>query len=380
MIVDNQVRIPPQVIEAWQHAVIHFIPPQLKRKTVGHTDDARVHFLIQQHADALQTLWKAYTSERGSLGKYPTTSMAGAYPYLLGFHLPNAARMELILERVWSEKRLSLELLKPRAVAIYDLGVGTGAMSSTLVSHLIGRHGYSAESMQVEMVDRSGAFLDIARVVLSSQLAEERIRALKMSLDEYDLSRSLSFLKEAETVRFILLGYVWNEIEKNRRMVEPFLASLDRLAKSGSPAVIAFADSSNEYQARSAQQFRDVLATMGYSPVYPCPSNGGCPMLESEKDWCYSEGLWQQPVSMERLDKLLHVNRSRFATSGYLFVNPEAQQLMRAPVDRGQVVVGRPTIDVNGRYEYLLCTGSDIKRSPGDMLEQLRGTRRAERK
>jgi hypothetical protein len=128
--------------------------------------------------------------------------------------------------------------------------------------------------------------------------------------------------------------------------------------------------------ASAAMDLRDELTTLGYQPLYPCPSAAACPMRPLSRDWCYSEGLWQQPKIMQTLDKSIGINRQYLSGALLAFASPSVATALR-PAAAPAVIVGRPeraglrlaagkrstAPSAPTAFDYLLCTGEALRKA-----------------
>ena len=142
----------------------------------------------------------------------------------------------------------------------------------------------------------------------------------------------------------------------------------------GSTLVLLLEPASQSF-ARSAMELRDEMVKMGYLPLYPCLAPTPCPMLNLSRDWCYSEATWQQPKIMQTLDKSLGISRQHLSGTLMAFASKDLAKSWRAE-KTAAVIVGRPEriaphlLKVKDRpkekpattFEYLICTGSDLKK------------------
>jgi hypothetical protein len=282
----------------------------------------------------------------------------------------------MILDRAQNQRKFDFSAFKNHGATIIDLGVGSGAVVSATLNFLTDSCGFQQKDIRAEIVDRSGSFLDIAKLIVEDQMDPKALKSHKKEILEYDILRSLNVSTAKDQLRIVSVGYVWNEVNRNKKSRAHFAAQLARLASAPVPVVLMLLDSSNESQARDIMELRDEVVSEGMRSVYPCPSDKPCPMLKDERDWCYSESKWNQPAVMRRLDRLLDVNRSRFATSGYLFCNATAANVLKLnPKSESSVIVGRPKTGTgtNQAFQYLICESGRLTKRPGDQRNLPRG-------
>lgn len=325
-------------------------------------------------------LWEAFTLNRSEVSRYLMDPKKEALTYLLGFHLSNLARTQGMLRR--TEHRLGLiSWLKeqPRPLHIEDLGCGTGALSAATLDLLL--RDEKKVPATVELVDKSRAFLDAASTGIQLMDPNAAIVTRQQKLDEYLSRESRKGEELSEAITWHQLGYVWNEVAHNPKTSQAMLRHLAQGLKQGH-RLITLIEPATQDLARAAQQLRDELCAMGYQVLYPCPHSAGCPMLERTRDWCYSEWEWQQPPLMQKIDRILDIDRRRLGASAYVFASPDIVMALRMREHKDNpsaVVVGRPLDEKAGRgntrkFSYLLCTDEGLVKEPVDAgPERLRG-------
>jgi SAM-dependent methyltransferase len=325
-------------------------------------------------------LWEAFTLNRSEVSRYLMDPKKEALTYLLGFHLSNLARTQGILRRV--EHRMGLISWlrqQPRALHIEDLGCGTGALTFATLD-LIFRDEKKIPC-SLELVDKSKAFLDAATLGLQELNRDATLVTRQQRLDDYLDRESRKADETNESIVWHQLGYVWNEIAHSPKTSQVMLRHLAQGLQQGR-RLITLIEPATQDLSRAAQQFRDQLCEMGYQVLYPCPHSSNCPMLERTRDWCYSEWEWQQPPLMQKIDRILDIDRRRLGASGYVFASPDivmALRTMKNTDGPSAVVVGRPLDEKAGRnnsrkFSYLLCTDAGLVKEPVDAgSERLRG-------
>jgi SAM-dependent methyltransferase len=336
--------------------------------------------VIPEMRRELIELWEAFTLNRAEVSRYLMDPKKESLTYLLGFHLSNIARTQGMLRR--GEHRMGLiSWLREqgRPLHIEDLGCGTGALSFATLDLLFREE--KKLPVSIELVDKSKAFLDTAAYALKQLDTTAEVVSRQQRLDEY-LSRENRKAEETtERIVWHQLGYVWNEIAHNPKTSQAMLRHLAQGLKQGR-RLITLMEPATQDLSRSAQQLRDELCAMGYQALYPCPHSANCPMLERARDWCYSEWEWQQPPLMQKIDRILDIDRRRLGASAYLFASPDVVMALRTLKNTdapSAVVVGRPLDEKAGRhntrkFSYLLCTDEGLIKEPMDAgPERLRG-------
>ncbi len=350
------------------------------RKDVSDLDLAAA--VIPELRKELVELWEAFTLNRAEVSRYLMDPKKEALVYLIGFHLSNMARTQGMLRR--SEHRLGLLSwlrAQPKAVHLEDLGAGTGALSFATLDLL-----YRDEKKipcSIELVDKSQAFLEAAAHGL--QLLDPNVSVVtrRQRLDEY-LSRESRKAEDAQdAIVWHQMGYVWNEVAHNPKTAQALLKHLAQGLKHGK-RLITLIEPANQDLSRGAMQLREELCQMGYQALYPCTHSDACPMLERTRDWCYSEWEWQQPSLMQKVDRILDIDRQRIGATAFLFASPDIVMALRSArnIDalNEAVVVGRPLEQKTGRatgsrkFSYLLCSAEGLAKEPVDAgSERLRG-------
>jgi SAM-dependent methyltransferase len=314
----------------------------------GRRSDVVFKAIFKAAKPTVQEIWEIYTQRRDELSRKLLNNKQSVVAYLLGFHLANMARAAELFER--SDKRHGWrKKLKQKKVRVYDIGCGSGAMSLAL--------GLDAEYF---LIDGSGPLLDAAKLqAAGSGLTAKTSRRVIEDLDP----KQFCSRPGEDTVHIYLLGYVWNELTRNNPARRKLLSIMSRHVERNEQALLFIAEPALEHMSRPAMELRDILCAAGYEALYPCPHSNHCPMLDRPKDWCYSEGEWEQPPLAQWIDEELGMNRSRHAGSLFAFASPA----MQLAADETAVVVGRPVRDegkerYKGFFDYLVCTSGGIEK------------------
>lgn len=312
----------------------------------GRRADAIFKAIFLATKGTVEEIWEIYTQRRDELSRKLISNKQSVVAYLLGFHLANMARATELYAR--SDKRHGWKkLLKNKKVRVYDIGCGTAAMSLAL--------GVEGDYF---LIDGSGPLLDAA-----TMLAEETgIKAKTSRREIEDLDAKQFTSREGEdTVHIYLLGYVWNELTRNIPARRKLLTIMTKHIERNEKCLVFIAEPALEYMSRPTMELRDVMCANGFVVMYPCPHSEHCPMLDRPKDWCYSEGEWDQPPLAQWVDEKLGMNRSRHAGSLFAFASPS----MGLKSDGTSIVVGRPVREegkerYKGFFDYLVCSKDGI--------------------
>lgn len=362
-----EVKLPPRLVDAWRETLIKFskLPNGMNAKDENRNAMAG-RILVSQSSD-IAHLWEIFTTERGDLTRNLLSTKRLAAAYLGGFHLANAARVQLLLDRTEKRTNIKNAMIKHRGHIVWnDFGCGTGAVAQTIANKLISwRKEIQAD---FHLTDTTSTLLDIAETATKSAAPTFKVLKHKKFIEDTDLT---TMLRGAEDTLFgYSLGYVWNELKKNKRAQKHLLDLFTGHIKQKQDALIVIMEPANQVIARDAMTLRNNLVAMGYVPVYPCPTANACPMLERTRDWCFSEGTWMSPPLMQTIEKNLGIDRSRFSTAAYMFASPKlAGQIMPAG-KMSPITVGRPQkisdkgVQIRG-IELLICDGKTLSKKPG---------------
>lgn len=378
----GSLKLIPHVMDDWQRAMLELARIKGLHKDLSPHD--KIKLILKQELKNVRQLWEAFTVERSQMPRYLLDPKKQSVAYLYGFHLPNFARFQAMLERL--QERLAWEKLLSRfeQVRVMDWGCGTGALSHCW-SLFLKKYQIEDEQLNWSLIDQHGAFLDTTKLLLHYQRPKLKIDSSKGRLENL-IQRSLPKTGESEhtasTLQVLLLGYVWNELKDNpraKRRVEEALVRLSEL-----PTLIFLLEPGNQFPAREAMGLRDFLVENQWSPLYPCPKASLCPMLDAGRDWCFSEFSWERPALVRQIDERLGINHGKLSSSCYSFASPSALKLLEeasysAP---GHVVVGRPQLrspavgqtakSRGAGFEYLICTGDSLeKKKPAREAELL---------
>jgi ribosomal protein RSM22 (predicted rRNA methylase) len=365
------VSIPEKLVADWKYilqAVARL--PRKDPEDEKQSSAQKFNSMLKGYYNDIQAIWESYTSDRKKLGREAFTTRKNVVAYFAGFHLSNAARLTMLLQRLEQRSPQLLKTLRTNTLDIFDFGCGSGAGTQTFAEYV------GVEQVEsVILIDRSRAFLDLAKQVMARALPAVKSHAIRCSIESMDPPRL--FEKSSGAIKVLQFGYVLNELFKQRGAMENVLASLEQATKEGQPAMVVVMEPANQYISREVMQFRDVVESMGWQVLYPCSiPQGQCPMLKRSRDWCYSETQWNQPNAMYLLDKNLGFDRKNLAVSGYIFVKGEIFDTLKPSKPR-PVVVGRPTRSDNRHvFDVLLCDGEKLgtESSKNQNAPPLRGT------
>jgi hypothetical protein len=380
------IALPERLITHWKESLLEFVklPRSLKVPAEPMTDTLFWNQLIQSQIENIAELWETFTTEREMVGKYLMDPNREAVAYLAAFHPANEARLLGMLSRMHQRSNIMTRLFKERGrTALYDLGCGTGAISQVL-AFLFERHGKG--QLSIQLIEARKAFLEAALFGLERIAPETEVRSLRGRLEKNIDILARSFAAPDNDLSIIAMGYFWNEIERIPSLQRKLVQSFAQFISQNRKALILVLEPSNQNIARAAMALRESLVGMGYKALYPCPSSMPCPLLERSRDWCYSEYIFNSPRLLQKIDKLLGIERSRMGSSSYALVSPALYEEITFTVEDPAIIVGRPVVKNphqkrsyaskrDSNIEFLLCTADGLKKTkpaPG-VEESLRG-------
>lgn len=352
--------LPQTLLQAWERAVI--ASARLPRGTSRQAPLRELlQLVLKGEAKTVMNLWEIFTQERRELKRQLLANKREAIAYLLGFHLPNAARMHMTLERLATRTPLA-EILKrsPGVWRWHDLGCGTGALAHAGISHLA-KAGFDTRRLALNLSDGSGALLDMAQAVFKESAFDCDIKTRRLTLESLPPEK----FAHSEGGSIYSLGYVWNELANNRAAQNKLMKIWQGHVDRNEPALIFMLEPATQDICRAAMQWRDTMVADGWHPLYPCPSATPCPMLERSRDWCYSEASWKRPRAISQLDQMLDLDRSQISATVFVLASPALAKLLALPKAAQVMVVGRPSHTDGPGFDYLVCDGTALdKRAP----------------
>ncbi len=372
----QDIRIHNDCLAVWRDAVTQFQKTPAKDKQPADITAKIIHRSMED----VRRLWDIFTQERDHLGRYLSDPKRERSAYLIGFHLANVARMQLLAERTITRYPELLSILQNAAqVVVHDLGCGTGAQSHGFFG-AARKHGISTANWLWRLLDKQKAYLEAAGFMTQRLVNAAHVQAIRTTIDDLRLAPQNS--ESIESMDVIILGNVWNELSRQARARQRLLANLQLFAAANRPALLLVVEPANQHIARNVMKLRDELFHGGWRPIYPCPAAMPCPMLERSRDWCFSEGMWKLPKEAQLVDRLLGTDRTHLSGSMYAFVNSNSAiwQKIDAAKTNWQVLVGKPRITNQKRnapkeIELLICSknGLSKKKPAQDDYNLLRG-------
>jgi hypothetical protein len=360
------LKLPRELELTWMKALVRFGKNQRDAHLLEHDELKRLAMRAASLSmPTIGKLWEIFTQERSGLVKNLLAGREKTHAYIAGFHLVNQFRTWAILERMSTRCPALGKTFRAKHIQVIDFGCGSGAVGIAtahwLKTHLTPNH------IQIDGVDSSNSLLDAA--------------AYMASLLEIDFNGHRGFIETTQVEIqldhpvVLCLGYVWNELYKNKAAKAKLYQLMNSIAQSNAPSFIVMLDPSDELGSKSGMKLREELLEKGFTPIYPCPSAKPCPLLENSRDWCYSEFAWEKPVLQRKIEESLGISRTVLGVSGWVFANSSLTRKL-AVLDKQSVVIGRPTEKggPRGHFNYLLCTESEIKKVPGSVNPLLKGS------
>ncbi len=296
-------------------------------------DDAAIIALAHKHKNHCMRLWEGFTGHKALPRDYLSRSEY-RLAYLLSFHLINSARLEVLLRRLMSERRMNLPDLP---VNLWDFGCGSGAMASTVIDYLASKRLKLAE---LHLGDSIASLL--------AQVEKSLLVALPKGLLLGKIHRHTSTFApgdvrtaqlDPEQTHIFTFGYHLNELDEVARA--NMVAWMGKLARSRAPVLVLIVDSSDEQVCKGLMDFRDEVVENGMKAIYPCPHDYACPLVATN-DWCYSESLWNLPAIQQKIDEIIQHPRRTMTMSSYAYANQSFLRHQRLPAKPQKVLVGKP--------------------------------------
>ncbi|MBP9707055.1 MAG: hypothetical protein KBD78_05380 [Oligoflexales bacterium] len=372
--------------KAWEQVCRSLVRSKSRKKKIG-ADATKeplkpkvlsLETIARSKRTELEEMWTIYTQQRGSLGFKMLNRHEQVLTYLLGFHLANTARMQSLVDRLQQRIDLKKLLSSAKKIELFDIGCGTGATHQPLLP-LISSKG---PALQMHLIDQNRLLVDAAKSFAEKLLPSASIQNHRFLLQNLLVDDSSIFLrnKEDDTLKITVLGYVWNELIKTPQARHKMLGLFKAINQKQLKHILFVLEPAEEYKSRKALELREELINAGYKALYPCSQTShSCPMLASNRDWCFSEAWWQKPKTQQAIDFMLGLKRERLAYTGMVFASAalNVTSFMKGLENKEsvkKVVVGQPTQQTNPRtktseqipvetFNYLLCDGEKLSKS-----------------
>jgi hypothetical protein len=312
---------------------------------------------IKKNRSIIIALWEAFTVDRDEISKTLLAKKESSFSYLAGFHMGNIARVLSTLKRVNERHPQFADLSKGKHIHIFDIACGTGACSLALTK--VFKKNFT-RSISYYLTDGSSSLLDIAKSQLSEISPSSKIMSQKKLIEDINLRN----FEPQNGLNIYSLGYVWNELKKNKKAKQKLEKLFSIISNSENPSIILISEPANEQQARGAMELRNDICELGLDVAYPCSHNAFCHLLEKGKDWCYSEFSWERPYLQKFVDTILDLKRTNIGSSSYVFTN-KAFGLESYKASQ-KVIVGKPNVSKYKQdgIQLLICDKDGIDKSP----------------
>ncbi|MEZ4741220.1 MAG: small ribosomal subunit Rsm22 family protein [Bdellovibrionota bacterium] len=365
----SRTNIPNSLIDSWKSVLITQGKFPKGTNKGEHKPDFLVKILARSLKRELAELWGSFTQSRKRLTENSLTGKKEAMTYLLGFHLANIARYIHTIEHTNKYWDLPLLIKKQKKINIIDLGCGSGALAQSNLWFVLSS-GAKAKNITIKLVDKSNHLLNAATAGLDEISKDVKISCHKGDLTTLHIDKYTN--DDQDTLTIINLGYIWNELCKNKKASATILRLIEYFNTKQTPCIIIVLEPGSQNQSRDAMGLREHLIHEGYTTLYPCPHNIACPLLEKSRDWCYREVYWTHPPIQKYIDNLMQIERTILATSSYVFANSAAKKQLSEKSIAENIIVGRPKRLNNNKNEklsdtpsdYLLCTTRGLKKIP----------------
>lgn len=377
-------------------------------------------------------LWRIFTTDRDRLAPDLLQDPGAAAAYVTGFHLPNAARAQLLYRRIahrlgilpgshvpgahgesiavaGSAARLDSLLDKTYTrQRVFDLGCGSAAWTQVWLNN------FRLPVNSIHLFDSSQTLLAAAESMIRALMAKFSsrnqffIESTAGEIAEIDFSRYEAFKTsdtsrdpdvDKKTLDVYMLGYIWNELSQDQTARTRILRRLDQYVEQDRAGLMILADPATDSFAWAAMALRDELVARGWHVVYPCPAGvQSCPMMNGRDglvDWCFSEGAWRKPDPYGEIEQVAGVGRNKLNATMFVMASPalHAHLVRVAPAltSVNQVVVGKPAVPqrrgspkqktdsraqsrgkqtLDSGFSYLLCTSRGLTKTAPKKMDR----------
>lgn len=362
----KHLELPKDLVSLWVKGVRKFCKATGPKGKAG--DPFKVDPYLQTSKGDIQKLWGVFNQERGDIGTYLKDANRQYAAYLLGFHLPNAARSLFTWERSLKLHPAMFKETHGKSVDIFDLGCGTAALSQSTEWFF---HQQSAQVKSIHLIDHQRKMVENSHALTIDQ---ERVHETHVQKWGLGIEAFMSKYQPRHQSDFaiVLLGNTINEWRTGTTgKVIKWLEKMNEIY-SGNVLVQVIEPAQQEH-CRNVMSLRNALCESLLFSVYPCQSQGKCPMLALPKDWCFSEWLWNRPAPYKKVDQTLKVAHQKLNASAFVFAS---MKLAKDKPQNTPLVVGRPLIGKgqSKKRSHLICDGEKLsKRNVQDGNEILRG-------
>lgn len=282
-----------------------------------------------------------YTRERTSLHR-TSVELAARLRFFL---LRDLAKIERPLVELGLPKRSTLRVL--------DLGAGLG--TSTLgVSRVVAEHGL-AERLEVVAVEREPRLVDVMTYLAAR--AGEVAAPITLETRELDLER-LDPKALGTGFDLVVVGLALNELFVDAP--DPIAARAawcetiaPCLADDGAMIVLEPALRTTTRELMAVRE--RLIPSAALHVLAPCTSDGACPLLRRERDWCHADDALALPEPLAVIARAAGL-RWEGLSYAYLTLGRRAR-----PASLAYRTVGGPIVQ-KGRTEWHLCHAPGLVR------------------
>ncbi|MCD4655444.1 small ribosomal subunit Rsm22 family protein, partial [bacterium] len=175
------------------------------------------------------------------------------------------------------------------------------------IAFLIARHRAGITvSLDITAIDYSNEFLEMAKELIQIFRHHFKING-KDIFHKADLKQegSLTFVSVTGSAKLVMASNILSELSAMFINVFP-----DRLNQLLNPDdFLLLMEPAQRFPARKLLEVRDRLCKFGWKPIYPCPGNYMCPVLERRRDWCHHRLKWEPPELVKMIDGLTGMNK-----------------------------------------------------------------------
>ncbi len=220
--------------------------------------------------------WESFTLKRNNIEKY-VTSKESVSAYTLFYLTTNLPKLEWLLAQLPQgvvEKMLTLPWV--------DYAMGPGTYSIALASILGPK-----KCPKILGIDHSPL------------MVEQSLKLFKALYPTHPFqAQQTPKIESSYTKGVLIMGHGVNEMG---------LLSTIEVIKKVCPRYIIFIEPGTKESFAQMMELRKILINLGHKIIYPCPTEGSCPMIST--DWCHQVMHTAHHSSVERLCQLVSRDR-----------------------------------------------------------------------
>ena len=238
----------------------------------------------KQLSDAVEELWRNFTSERSKLDHYlDDERLVSAYT---AFYLTtNLAKLQSVLSYANIDPDIFEDFI------LWDIGCGPGTFSVAFDELVFGH------DRQIFGIETSELMQKQATMLLKG-LGIKRAKVYD-KIEQRPSGKNL-----------MLFGHSINEMKSVK--AHKYVDKVD-------PEVIIAIEPGTPTSFAELLEFRKTAIEKGYHCIYPCPTNSVCPMQDSE-DWCHQYIKVNLDPDLASIAQMLKLDRHLQAICCFIFV------------------------------------------------------------